>query len=135
MGWFSYSIYGGDCTQTRHYDFIKWAGIKVDEDEISDWLGNRGTKIPYQYLDKFINGIPKIIKKMPKIRFWNEDSALEWQMLAALLVDNDILHADTLNKGLEATDYLIQSEHTKDFDKPCLRRAALRKFKHKILGK
>lgn len=132
MGWFGYGIYDGDDTQTRHYDFIKWAGVKVGDDKISEWLHSRGTKIPNEYIETFVKGLPKVIKKMPKTRFWNEDNALEWQMLGALCFYNNIGDRETIFKCLEATDYLIQSEHTEDFNMPRLRMAALKRFKKKI---
>lgn len=133
MGWYGYGIYDGDGTQSCHYDFIKWSGIKVSDDEISNWLVINKTKIPDEYIIPFIKGIPKIIKKMPNVRFWNEDKAIEWQMLAALLRDNNIWHRKIIDKGLVATDYLM-GDHVKDFDKPTYRRAALKRFKAKLLN-
>ena len=91
MGWYAYNLYGGDDTQTRHLDFIKWSGIKPKKgEEIFDWLLERKTRIPMEYISTFIKGIPKILKRMSKSKFFNEDNSIEWQMLAALFIDNKL---------------------------------------------
>ena len=131
MGWIDYSIYGRDYTQTQHYDFITWSGAG-NENEILDegWLGDTKTKIPKERIIIFKKGIPKILKRMSKVKkYWNEDLAIEWQMLAALFLDNKIkLPLEIKKNGIDATEYLIQSEHTKEFDYPYKRRAKLRQF-------
>lgn len=131
MGWFAYDIYGGDDTQTRHYDFLKWSDT-AKENQImeEDWLMIRKTKIPKQYIDKFVTGVPKILKKIkPRTpKHWNDDSAIEWQMLLALFLDNDIKPPlEILNNGISATEYLM-GEHAADFDNTSLRRRNLRNF-------
>ena len=130
MGWGGYTNYSGDGTQTWHYDFIKWSGVKVSDEEIADddWLGLIKTKIPEKYLEAFIAGIPKILKKMSRSKFWNEDSAIEWQMLLALLLDNNIMPEKIIfDKGIEGTKYLL-GEHSSDFNNPSARRRNLRNF-------
>jgi len=91
MGWFGYGIYDGDDTQSRHYKFLVLSGCAKNDDEIYDgeWVGLK-TTIPKDKIPIFIKGIPKILKKMPKCKFWNEDRALEWQMLLSLFLDNNI---------------------------------------------
>jgi hypothetical protein len=125
MGWFGYGIYDGDGTQTCHYAFIKNAGIKVNIDE---WLGLKGTKIPAEHLSTFIKGIPKILKKMPKVKvYWTDDKAMEWQMLLALLKDNGLYHKEIYDRGIEATKYLM-GEHASDFNNVSARRQVLKNF-------
>lgn len=126
MGWFGYGIYSGDNTQTCHYDFLEWLGFK--EKEIESWLGNK-TKIPKKHIETLKNGLAKIIKKMPKRKYFTEDSdAIEWQMLLALLLDNKIKPNKIIyEKGISATNYLM-GKHADDFDAPPIRRAALRRF-------
>jgi hypothetical protein len=129
MGWYGYCIYCGDDTQTRHYDFFKWGKIASDyEITENDWLTNKGTIIPKIYIDKFIKNIPLILKKMPKVKFWNEDNAIEWQMLLALFIDNNIKPPkEILSNGITATEYLME-EHAADFNNPSLRRKHLKNF-------
>lgn len=130
MGWSGYTNYSGDDTQTRHYDFIKWSGVKVSEIEIADdeWMMLSKTKIPSKYRDTFILGIPKILKKMPKCKFWNEDRAIEWQMLLSLFLDNNIIPPKVVyDNGIEGTEYLME-EHAADFNEPSRRRKCLKNF-------
>lgn len=132
MGWISYSLYGGDDTQSCHYNFIKWSGLKISDDEIyENCMKAYKTKLPHWGIETFKNGIPKILKKMPKCKHWSESNAIEWQMLAALLVDNRIYHKEILKKGIAATEYLM-GEHAADFNNPSARRQALKRFISRI---
>lgn len=132
MGWLGYSIYGGDDTQTQHLGFLRKAGLKLSDDEEMDLLGINKTKIPKELLGKFKKNIPLLIKKMPNAIHWNEDKALEWQMLAALLLDNKIpLPKKLKKKAIEATEYLM-NDHADDFIEPVKRRQVLRKFLEKV---
>ena len=129
MGWCGYSIYSGDGTQTRHYDFLVWAKCAtVDEIMDGDWLKYGKTVIPKDKQPIFIKNIDKVIKKMPKSKYWTEDTALEWQMLLALFLDNKLtVPKIILEKGVDATNYLME-DHCEDFDVPGLRRSALKRF-------
>lgn len=132
MGWSGYTIYSGDGTQTRHYDFLKWAKV-ASEDEVFDnnWLQYNKTVVPKDKISILVKNIGLIVNKIPKFKFLNEDSAIEWQMLAALLLDNKIKVPKLIKqKAKEATEYLIQESG--DFDKPYLRRKHLRKFLEKL---
>lgn len=133
MGWYAYNLYGGDDTQTRHLDFIKWSGIKPKNgEEIFDWLLERKTKIPKEYIPTFIKGIPKILKRMSKSKFFNEDNSIEWQMLAALFIDNKLkIPTFIKNKAIDATNYLLEYE-CDDFDNPSKRRYYLKSFIKKL---
>jgi len=137
MGWMSYGVYGGDGTQVWHYDFIKWSGIKIpkyqlkgyvrEDDIMAEWMGSK-TKIPKPYIQTFKNGLDKIVKKMPKTRYFDEDKAIEWQMLLALCLDNKVKPTQTiLDNGIEATIYLM-GDHARDFDNPSNRRSCLKRF-------
>ena len=143
MGWSGHGLYDGDGTQTCHYDFINWA-TNIRHDIIWDWMG-RKTIIPERYRRDFIRGIPRIFVKM-RAPFsgkrvgkssrrqlkWNEDLAIEWQMLLALLVDNNLkVPHDVLVYGMLACDYLL-GEHSADFDEPTKRRAVIRRFMKKV---
>jgi len=133
MGWGGYGIYDGDGTQTCHYDFIVWSGCAT-EDEIYDgeWLKLNKTKIPVDRLSIFEKNIGKVIKKMPKVKFWNENKAIEWQMLLSLLLDNKIKPPAVVKKnGILATEFLM-GEHASDFCSPAARRAILRRFIKRI---
>jgi len=128
MGWSGYSIYSGDDTQTQHYDFLVKAKVVKNDDEIFDgeWLTCRGTIIPKHKIPLFIKNIGKIKLRVPK--FWDEDSAIEHQMLLALFVDNKLpVPRNIFDNGIIATEYLMGG-HAADFDKPSLRRAALKRF-------
>jgi len=135
MGWFGYSLYDGDDTQSLHIDFIKWAIPQVSEDTIFGWLHYRKTKIPAGYFLQFRKGVPNLLKKIkaPKNKLnWNEDKAIEWQMLLALFVDNNlIVPHKVLVYGMLACYYLL-GEHSADFREPSKRRAVIRRFMKKV---
>lgn len=131
MGWFSFGIYGGDCTQTQHVDFIKAAGISKNEDEILSYLKRNRTIIPKDKKNLLSVNFNKIVKKLSsKIR--NEDDAISWQMLASLFVNNKVKMPVVLKrKAIEATNYLI--EHCcDDFVSPSRRRENLKRFLNRI---
>jgi len=65
---------------------------------------------------------------MKKPRFWDEDSALKWQMLLSLFLDNNIKPPKMiLETGIEATEYLIEKSCC-DFHNPSARKRALSNF-------
>lgn len=132
MGWFGYDIYDGDETQTRHYNFLKWGKVSNNDEEIENWLTCDGTLIPKEKASILLKNINLVLKKMPKVKFWNEEKALEWQMLGALFLDNKIKIPTIIRKNtILATEYLI-GEHAEDFLEEKTRRRYLRKFIRKI---
>lgn len=134
MGWCGYSLYSGDGTQTSHYDFIKTAIPSLTDDDIGDFLLQSKTKIPQKLLPAFRKGIPAILKKIdsPKKIFWDEDKAIEWQMLLSLFVDNNLkVPHKVLVNGMIGSFYLL-GEHSADFTFPSRRRAVIRKFMKKV---
>lgn len=134
MGWFGNGIYDGDETQTRHYDFIKWAKIEKKDDVIFDWLGVKKTSIPKDKQNLLLDNHKLILKKMPNKKFWDEDDALEWQMLLALYLDNNLkAPKEIYEKGVEATQYLIEKQ-SDDFYQPSQRRRCLRNFIKKAVS-
>lgn len=130
MGWAGYGIYDGDGTQTLHYDFLKWAGCAQNDDEIydGDWLTLNRTKIPKERRHLLKVNLNKVLKKMPSVKFWNEDKAIEWQMLLALFLDNKIEPPSVVKRnGILGTEFLME-EHSSEFDSPGSRRRVLRNF-------
>lgn len=132
MGWAGYTIYSGDGTQTCHYNFISWSGIKVPHETICDdgWLGINKTKIPNEHLETFKRGLSKVIKKMPKKRkYWRyEDDAMDWHMLLALCIDNKVKPPKIVyDLGIAGAEFLM-GEHASEFDYPSRRRQNLRNF-------
>ncbi|MEK6832618.1 MAG: hypothetical protein AABY32_01110 [Nanoarchaeota archaeon] len=130
MGWCGYGIYDGDDTQTCHLDFIKWAKIPVDEDIVFDnWIKSGiKTTIPAKYRKLFKKNINFVIKKIPGNKKFNEDTAIEWQMLLSLFLDSNIVPPVNIRKnGIAATEYLL-GEHAEEFDKPGIRKRILRNF-------
>lgn len=133
MGWWGYSIYDGDETQTLHYNFLEWAKVAT-EDEIfdGDWLECEKTVVPKDKIPILKKNLGLILKKMKSPKYWNEDAALSWQMLAALLLDNNIkLPKIVKDKAKDATIYLM-GEHAVDFDSTVKRRNQLKKFLQKL---
>lgn len=131
MGWYGYGIYGGDGTQTLHYDFIKKAKLFKTEDEIFDCLKLNRTILPKDKLDKLILQFSKIVSKLNK-NIRDEEAALEWQMLASLYLDNKLkLPVLLKRKAKEATNYLM-GDHADDFKNPSQRRRNLRRFMKKL---
>ena len=136
MGWFGYGLYDGDDTQTCHLGFIKTAIPSLSKDEVYDFLGRRKTLIPVDLVPRFKKGIPSILKKLkaPNLARWNEDIAIDWQMLLALFVDNNLqVPYKVLVYGMLACYYLM-GEHAADFNEPGRRRAHLRRFMKKVDG-
>ena len=130
MGWAGYGIYDGDGTQTCHYTFIKWSKCATESDVFDEeWLTYRKTKIPKNKIANFKRNIKNVVVKMPKIKkFWDEYKAIEWQMLLALLLDNEIKPPSIIKRnGILASEFLM-GEHASEFDKPAIRRRVLRNF-------
>jgi hypothetical protein len=127
MGWGGYCIYCGDGTQSCHYSFVEWAKIGMDSNDVMDYM-NQKTILPKNKWELFQKKINKVLKKMPKARFWDEYNAIEWQMLLALYIDNKTKPPAKIRKrGIEATEFLL-GEHSSEFDKPQNRRRVLRNF-------
>lgn len=58
------------------------------------------------------------MKKMSKKKFFDEDSAIEWQMLLSLYLDNNLsVPANVKSRGISATKYLL-SDHSDRFKEP-----------------
>jgi hypothetical protein len=133
MGWCGHTNYSGDGTQTCHYDYLKWAKAGT-EDEIfeNEWLSLRKTKIPNDRIPIFIKNIDLVLKKMPKSKYWNEYSAIAWQMLLSLFLDNKIKECPktVVEKGIEASEYLL-GEHSAEFNSPSARRKSIKAFINK----
>lgn len=133
MGWSGCSLYNGDDTQTRHYDFIKLAGIERDEDKIFEFLKPRKTKLPEDKKHLLTKNIKKILAKMPNgppyaNDFYSEDKAFDWHMLLSLFVDNNLKAPKIVyNNGIEATKYL-STFHAAEFNNPAARRRVLKNF-------
>lgn len=134
MGWVGYGIYDGDETQILHLDYLKWSGciIGMKEDEVWEWLKQNKTKIPLDKIALFKKGIPLILKKMSKWRIrgslQDEDLSIEWQMLLALFLDNNIkLPLIVKKNGILATEYLL-GDHAEDFSNKGIRRRVLKNF-------
>ena len=131
MGWISYDIYGGDGTQSSHYDLLKKLRVAKDDDEADDMIQYKGTIIPKNRIPFLYYNIDKIKLKRPKC--WNEDNAIDHQMVLALFVDNNLpVPADIKSNGIDATLYLME-EHADDFDNPNRRKTILKKFITKAL--
>ena len=132
MGWCGYGLYDGDETQTCHYDFMKWAGWKGDEDDLGDCLQYRKTKLTDDMKVLLANNIDKVLKKMPKLNkfgFQGEEDAIEWQMLLSLFSDNKLVPPKVVfDNGILATEYLLQHDCTLIFNNPAKRKAVLRGF-------
>lgn len=128
MGWWGHGIYDGDGTQTCHYDFIKWAKIESNEEVISQWLTLAGTKIPKNKLPLLKKNCQLILKKLKVPKHWKEDSALDWQMLLSIFIDNNVKPPVAVYKnGIDATQYLID-ECSDDYNNPAARKKVLRGF-------
>lgn len=128
MGWFGYGKYSGDETQTHHLDFIKWAKLPLTDEEISDCLLINKTKIPKNLISLFNKNLPNILKNMNSNKKWDEENAIQWQMLMLLLLDNNIkLPKIIKNNGILATKFLM-GQHSTEFNKPSARRAVLQKI-------
>lgn len=144
MGWHGYGIYSGDETQTLHIDFMKRLGFSYEDIEPCLKVGK--TSLTEEMIEKICTDGHLIIDKMPKlvtpnIYFTSDEAALEWQMLLALFIDNDIFSYDcddvfervcheVFKVGILATTYLSY-QHASEFDYPKKRRAVLKRFSQK----
>jgi len=140
MGWCGHNIYDGDDTQTLHVNYLKFAKIGESDDQRSDMLHLRKTIIPKNMRSLLRKNYKLILNKMPKRNFLKrtnsifdkEYSAIKWQMLLALFVDNNIKPPKIIkHMGIKATEYLME-DHSADFDEPAIRRKNLRKFLSKV---
>lgn len=128
MGWFGYGKYDGDDTQTQHLTYCEWAKLPVSDDDMFDWLGSKKTKIPKEHIPLFKKNIPLILSKMNNNKLWDEDKAIEWQMLMCLFLDNNLKMPKIIKQnGILATEFLLE-EHASYFDEPSKRRANLRRL-------
>lgn len=134
MGWSGYGLYDGDGTSSNIYNFIKWAtGLSDDEAyDACDEYGLGSMKVSKEHQFAFLDNLPKVLKKMPKSKYFDEDTALEWQMLGAFFVDNKLPIPHVVRtKVLYANEYLM-GDHAADFDRPSQRRATLNRFKKRV---
>jgi len=136
MGWFGHGNYDGDETQTWHYDFLKWAKISKNYEELFEWTVNNKTIVPDEFIPTLKKNLPLILKKMTKFpknpHYVNEHVAVEWQMLMALYTDNKIaLPKNVLKTCVEASEYLCGNDHAPDFNNPSARRRAIRNLVEK----
>ena len=128
MGWFGYGIYDGDETQTCHYAYLHWAKVESNERKIDKWLTLSGTILPEDKRHLLVKNYNLILKKLKKPKFWDEESALEWQMLLTLFVDNNLAAPDPIyDNGVQATEFLMD-QHAEEFDSPKKRKNELKKF-------
>lgn len=136
MGWFGYKLYDGDGTQTCHLDFLKRAKIAKNSDVAFDMMMHKGstglkTIIPQDKKNLLKKNIALVLKKMPRWkepRKMEECDLIEWQMLLALFIDNDIKPTkEVLKNGIEATKELCY-DHADDFDYPNKRKKVLKDF-------
>lgn len=128
MGWCGNGIYHGDDTQTMAYSFLKWAGFKDGHDELHKCFRYNKTTLTTEMKKVLVKNLPSVLKKMPNKKFWDEDMAIEWQMLLALFMDNNLkLPAKIKKMGILGSEFLM-GEHAAEFDRPSTRRAVLRKF-------
>jgi hypothetical protein len=125
MGWFGHGIYDGDETQTQHLDFIKWAKIEK-QDAAHNFLKVRRTVLPKEKIYLLNKNSGLILKRMKKLK--DVDSAISWQMLLSLYIDNKIIpNKKIIKQGILATKYLM-GQHASEYDNPHLRRRNLRNF-------
>jgi hypothetical protein len=118
----------GDDTQTRHYDYIRWSKIERNMDLICDWLTLSGTILPPSKRSLLKKNYKLILAKLKKPKFWDEESAIEWQMLLSLFMDNEVKPPKIIfATGIEATQYL-KEKCADDYNSPAARKKALNKF-------
>lgn len=145
MGWSGYGLYDGDGTQTCHITFVERAGYKEkEEDEILNTLTLGGTLLTSEMKKTLRQNISKVLAKMPKLGtskftknkyFKEEDDAIEWQMLLALYLDNDMKPPKIVKDlGIYATESLIE-KWSDDFSNPGARKRVLKNFIKKAIGK
>lgn len=133
MGWCGYGIYSGDGTQSCHYDFLRRAKIKRRDIECEEVMSFRRTILNPEMQKLLRKNIGLVLKKMPKVPkskfvMFDEYSAIEWQMLLALFVDNKMtIPKEIFTNGLYASEYLM-GEHASEFNDPSRRRKSLRRF-------
>lgn len=77
--------------------------------------------------------LPKVIKRLSKIKNPCETDLLEWQMIGAFFVENKLpITKDIKNSVLNATSWL-KHEHASSFIHPHIRRKVLSNFETKLL--
>ena len=130
MGWFGYNTYGGDGTQSCHYNYLVWSKVFKNDDAVMDSgvLDSLKTKLNKQQKVIFSKNWKKVFSKIDRKKIKYDDDAIQIQMLAAIFIDNELSIPKKLYKKLEiAIDYLL-GQHSDEFDKPFARRNSLKKF-------
>lgn len=140
MGWFGYGIYDGDETQSFQISllekckFVKTLKYEDISDGMEPWNSEYRDiiRIPDEFKSQFKKKIPLLVKSLPNKKFWDEDSAIEWQMFGGIFVDNDIKIPKKIKKKvIDATEFLM-GEHASLFDVPSKRKAKLKNFLEKV---
>ena len=138
MGWTGCGLYEGDETQTCHILFMERAGYKFLQDEEIDMMGSGDKTSLTPEMKKLLRkNIANVLAKMPKLGkskvtknqyFKDEDDAIEWQMLLALYLDNDMKPPKIVKDlGIYATEALIE-QWSDNFNNPGARKRVLRNF-------
>lgn len=134
MSYYSYSIYGGDETQTKQIDYMKHLKISKNEDVLLEYLKCYRTLVPKQFHDKFFMNFDSLFKKINK-NINNEDIALEWVLIAKLYIDNKLKFPKKLKEmSLKSINYLIDLliVNVEGWQRPSSRRKRLVKIKKQI---
>lgn len=155
MGWSGYGVYDGDGTFSTQMSFIEnaKAGKKVDRDvvvqlkngkESETWSLSDKDILADAELLKIYQNFEKAAKKTLDVRFLEkgadfnrllknthydvEDKLVPLTMVADFFLRHKAkMPEGLLNAAIKATEAMIDSEHTKDFDSPTKRRNALKK--------
>lgn len=140
MGWFGYGIYDGDETQSFQISLLekcKFTKTLKYEDILNGlepWVADCSDpiRIPNEFKSRFKKKIPFLVKSLPNKKFWDDDSAIEWQMFGGLFVNSNIkIPKNIKKKVIDATEFLM-AEHAELFDKPSERKKVLKKFLEEV---
>ena len=131
MGWYGYGNYDGDVTQTQHIDFLKWAKVVKTDDQAMDCFSEKRTILSKEQKLILKKNVNLILKRLPKI-VGDEDWALQWQMLVALLVDNGIKPNRIIKIKFKEACNILLGEHSDTFENPSQRRKAIRNLMSRV---
>lgn len=157
MGWSGYGIFDGDDTFSAQMTILETAGYDDDKPiplrnggTIEAWeldpthvLADEVVVKVYKKYDKITRnlGVKNLLeldentfeKKVLRLAYYEEDTLIPITMLADFFLRQGAAMPGQLQqKAILATNMLIESEHTEDFDEPYLRKRELRKHRGKF---
>lgn len=124
-------IVGSKFMSGGHFNSNNYIYYQVGQfaDELETEIENNNQKDEWNYSRDFQERkLWDGLAKLKKPKFWDEESAIEWQMLLSLFMDNEVKPPKIIfATGIEAAQYL-KEKCADDYNSPAARKKALNKL-------